>query len=38
MNEEIYISTPALDEKLGKFYSDKEMEMLENSQWKLKIL
>jgi hypothetical protein len=32
MNEEIYISTPTLDEKLGKFYSDKEMEMIENSQ------
>ena len=32
MNEEIYISTPTLDEKLGKFFSDKEMEMLENSQ------
>ena len=32
MNEEIYISTPALDEKLGKFYADKEMEMIQNSQ------
>ena len=32
MNEEIYISTPTLDEKLGKFYSDKDMEMIENSQ------
>ena len=32
LNEEIYISTPALDEKLGKFYADKEMEMIQNSQ------
>jgi hypothetical protein len=32
----MYLSTPEFDEKLGKFYADKEMEMLENSQWNLK--
>lgn len=32
MDEQMYLSTPAFDEKLGKFYADKEMEMLENSQ------
>ena len=31
-DEQIYISTPKLDEKLSKFYADKEMEQLENSQ------
>jgi hypothetical protein len=32
MDEQMYLSTPAFDEKLGRFYADKEMEMLENSQ------
>ena len=32
MNEQMYLSTPEFDEKLGQFYADKEMEMLENSQ------
>ena len=31
-NEQIYISTPKLDEKLSKFYAKKEMEELKNSQ------
>ncbi len=29
-NEQIYISTPKLDEKLSKFYADKEMEQLDS--------
>ena len=32
MNEQVYLSTPEFDKKLGQFYADKEMEMLENSQ------
>ena len=32
MDEQMYLSTPAFDEKLGRFYADKEMEMLENLQ------
>ena len=32
MNEQMYLSTPEFDKKLGQFYADKEMEMLENSQ------
>ena len=31
-NEQIYISTPKLDEKLSKFYAKKEIEELKNSQ------
>ncbi len=31
-NEQIYISTPKLDEKLSKFYAKKEIEDLKNSQ------
>ena len=31
-DEQIYISTPRLDEKLSKFYAKKEMEELKNSQ------
>ena len=27
-----FLSTPEFDKKLGQFYADKEMEMLENSQ------
>ena len=29
-NEQIYLSTPELDEKLSKFYAEKEMEMTKN--------
>ena len=29
-DEQIYISTPKLDEKLSKFYADKEMEQLDS--------
>ena len=29
-NEQIYLSTPELDEKLSKFYAEKEMEMAKN--------
>ena len=29
-NEQIYLSTPKLDEKLSKFYEEKEMEMPKN--------
>ena len=29
-NEQIYISTPKLDEKLSKFYADKEMEQMDS--------
>ena len=29
-NEQIYLSTPELDEKLSKFYAEKEMEMPKN--------
>ena len=30
-DEQLYISTPALDEKLGKFYSDQELNNMENN-------
>ena len=29
-NEQIYLSTPELDEKLSKFYAEKEMEITKN--------
>ena len=32
-DEQIYISTPELDEKLVKFYAEKELEQKENAQW-----
>ena len=31
-DEQIYISTPELDEKLVKFYAEKELEQKENAQ------
>ena len=30
-DEQLYISTPELDEKLGKFYSDQELNNMENN-------
>jgi len=32
-DEQLYISTPELDEKLIKFYAEKELEQKENAQW-----
>ena len=32
-DEQIYISTPELDEKLVKFYAEKELGESNNSQW-----
>ena len=34
IDEQIYISTPKLDEKLMKFMQDMEMQVMKDSQWK----